>query len=377
MPGNTGLAGQIDSYLKSYGSPLAGQGATFVAAGRKYGVDPRLPVGISIAESSGGKNILGSYNAWGWGPGRPFANWEEGIATVTKGLRDGYISQGLTTPARIAGKYAPASDGNDPSHWSETVGNVMRQLGASPSTATSIQATTRPAPLPLPSSKLPSSSSLDPQLLAQLQQPSLMGVGNALISNLGQIAQTGHLSGTSGLGALSQGAMYDETMDESNQALLSQLQAQQQPPASPQAAPAPAGNKPPPSPGQSYNTSAGQPIPKNLLTSISGEHETMGLPGYPAHDYFAPAGTPAVAPVDGTVSRLSGHPPGEGPTEGPHGPFGWSVYISGDNGHSYYLTHLGSRTVSVGEQVKLGEPIGTVGDYARYGTPSHIHMGIH
>ena len=43
---------QIDDYLKSKGSPLAGQGAVFVGAGKKYGVDPALVVAISGIESS-------------------------------------------------------------------------------------------------------------------------------------------------------------------------------------------------------------------------------------------------------------------------------------------------------------------------------------
>jgi murein DD-endopeptidase MepM/ murein hydrolase activator NlpD len=119
---------------------------------------------------------------------------------------------------------------------------------------------------------------------------------------------------------------------------------------------------------------AGSPVAD--LTREGGEHETMGLAGYPAHDFFAPSGSPAVAPITGKVVRLSGHDPSEGPVDGPHGPLGWSVYIQGNDGHIYYLTHMGSRSVKVGETVKAGQPIGTVADYAKYGTPSHIHMGV-
>jgi murein DD-endopeptidase MepM/ murein hydrolase activator NlpD len=118
-------------------------------------------------------------------------------------------------------------------------------------------------------------------------------------------------------------------------------------------------------------------VPVAGLTNIGGQHPTEGLAGYPAHDYFAPAGSKVVAPVTGKVIKLSGHDPRRGPIEGPHGPLGWSVYIQGTDGHVYYLTHMGSRNVRVGEVVKSGTPIGTVADYARYGTPSHIHMGVH
>lgn len=111
-------------------------------------------------------------------------------------------------------------------------------------------------------------------------------------------------------------------------------------------------------------------------SSVGGEHETMGLPGYPARDYFAKAGSTAVAPVSGKVIKLSGHDPRNGPTQGPHGPLGWSVYIQGTDGKTYFLTHMGSRTVRVGEKVTAGAKIGTVANYDKYGTPSHIHMGV-
>jgi murein DD-endopeptidase MepM/ murein hydrolase activator NlpD len=110
--------------------------------------------------------------------------------------------------------------------------------------------------------------------------------------------------------------------------------------------------------------------------SVGGQHETAGLPGYPARDYFAPAGTHAVAPVSGTVIRLSGHDPKDGPTNGPHGPLGFSVYIRGSDGKTYFLTHMGSRTVRAGQKIRQGQVIGTVADYDKYGTASHIHQGV-
>jgi murein DD-endopeptidase MepM/ murein hydrolase activator NlpD len=129
-------------------------------------------------------------------------------------------------------------------------------------------------------------------------------------------------------------------------------------------------------PGAGKGFDSGDPLLMSAQTSVGGEHPTEGLAGFPAHDYFAKAGSAAVAPVSGKVIKLSGHDPSEGPTEGPHGPFGWSVYVQGEDGRIYYMTHLGSRNVQVGQTVKAGQPLGTVGDYARYGTPSHIHMGV-
>src|SRR5262245_45774377 len=109
---------------------MAGLGHVFVGAGRKYGVDPRLVVAISGIESSFGKHILGAHNAWGWGPGRPFGSWEEGISAVTKGLRDGYLSRGLKTPEQIVTRYAPGSVGNNESRWAQVVNQFMREQGA-------------------------------------------------------------------------------------------------------------------------------------------------------------------------------------------------------------------------------------------------------
>ena len=92
---------------------------------------------------------------------------------------------------------------------------------------------------------------------------------------------------------------------------------------------------------------------------------------------MAPAGSPCVSPVDGKVTRLSGSDPKNGPPSGVHGPFGWSVYIDG-GGKSYYLTHMGTRTVKVGDKVKQGtadrdrrrlRPLGR--------RRNHIHMGVH
>ncbi len=100
-------------------------------------------------------------------------------------------------------------------------------------------------------------------------------------------------------------------------------------------------------------------------------HETAGLPGYPAVDVFAKPGTVVLAPADGQVSKLSGHDPGEGGVPG--GAYGWSIYLG-----PYFLTHLGSRTVTVGQQVRRGDRIGTVCDAKvahMASSLSHVHEG--
>ena len=131
---------QIDALLKKRGSPMAGLGNVFAAAGRKYGVDPRLVVGISGIESTFGKYTSGAHNAWGWNRGKSsFGSWEEAISHVTKGLADGYIRQGRTTPAAIVSKYAPGSDGNDEQGWASAVSSFVKEMGGNPGASMSIR----------------------------------------------------------------------------------------------------------------------------------------------------------------------------------------------------------------------------------------------
>jgi len=93
---------EIDSYLSGKSSPLASHGQVFADKGRQYDVDPRLVVAIAGAESTFGTNgqcALERNNAWGWGGGWPscwqFDSWDEGIDTVTEGLRRLYLDGGL------------------------------------------------------------------------------------------------------------------------------------------------------------------------------------------------------------------------------------------------------------------------------------------
>lgn len=114
------------------GTPLAGTGKAFIDAGRRYRVDPRLMVSIASAESSLGQHAQG-HNPFGWGPGIQFGSWNEAIHTVTRGLREGYLNQGLRTVEQIQKKWAPLHVANDPSglnsNWVKNVRAMMRQLG--------------------------------------------------------------------------------------------------------------------------------------------------------------------------------------------------------------------------------------------------------
>jgi len=120
-----------------------------------------------------------------------------------------------------------------------------------------------------------------------------------------------------------------------------------------------------------------------LPSSFKPTHETGGLPGFPAVDVFAPAGTPVGCPDKGTVVKTSGHPPT--PHATPGGPYGWSVYVKRNRlawwrKGTYFCTHFGTVHVVNGQKVVRGQILGTVADYsaATNGvTPSHIHEGYH
>jgi murein DD-endopeptidase MepM/ murein hydrolase activator NlpD len=119
------------------------------------------------------------------------------------------------------------------------------------------------------------------------------------------------------------------------------------------------------------------PIPWGFDMTAGGVHETSGLAGFPAIDFMARAGTPVLAPEDGKVTKWSGNDPKLGAVSGAGGPLGWSMYIKGEvSGTEYYLTHLGTRYVKVGEPVAAAETLGTIADYHTYGRGDHVHMGV-
>ena len=84
-------------------------------------------------------------------------------------------------------------------------------------------------------------------------------------------------------------------------------------------------------------------------------------------DIFDAKGSPALAVVSGTVSRQ---------TSGGLG--GLGLYLSGNDGHTYYYAHMDSFSVPEGTSVKAGQTIATVGNTgnASGGAP-HIHFEIH
>lgn len=113
----------IRSFLTSYKSPLTPHAALIVKTADIYGIDWKLLTAIAMKESGLCKIIPEeSYNCWGWGIHSAgtlkFDSYEEGIDTVSKGIRENYVDIGLVTIEEIMSKWIPHSPNGA---WAEGV----------------------------------------------------------------------------------------------------------------------------------------------------------------------------------------------------------------------------------------------------------------
>lgn len=104
----------VREFFESRKAPLAEHASDFVKTADKYEIDYRLLPAISMQESNGGKRLPnGSFNPFGYGiygnKVLRFNSFAEAIDKVGKGLKDNYLSRGLTTPEEIMTKYTPPS----------------------------------------------------------------------------------------------------------------------------------------------------------------------------------------------------------------------------------------------------------------------------
>src|SRR3989344_3453936 len=104
----------LAEYLKNRGSPLLGYEEFIVSTADKYKLDYRLLVAIAQKESGLCRVIPeNSYNCWGWGIHSKgtlrFESYQQGIETVSQGLKEKYIDLGYTTVEEIMTKYAHPS----------------------------------------------------------------------------------------------------------------------------------------------------------------------------------------------------------------------------------------------------------------------------
>jgi len=119
----------IENFLKKYGSPLEPYSEFMIQTSDKYNLDYRLLAAIAMKESGLCKAIPDeSYNCWGWGIHSKgtlkFSSFEEGIETVSKGLKESYIDKGYGTVEEIMTKYAHP----DSTTWAEGVLQYMNQM---------------------------------------------------------------------------------------------------------------------------------------------------------------------------------------------------------------------------------------------------------
>lgn len=105
----------INDFLQENESPMTPYADFIVKTSDKYGLDYRLITAIAMKESGLGKLMPhdNCNNAWGYGIHKRgtlcFDTWEEGIETVSKGLRENYLNLGLVTPEEIMSKWIPHS----------------------------------------------------------------------------------------------------------------------------------------------------------------------------------------------------------------------------------------------------------------------------
>ncbi len=147
-------AQSLDAQLAAAGSPMAGDGATFVREGLAHDIDPRLLVAIAAQET-----MLETYgpaqairNAFGLGPGIEFPDESDAIAMAARTLA-GYARDGLVTLPLIGARWAPVGASNDPNGlnggWPAGVGTFFATLGGDPTRP--VQASAQdPAPVCAP-----------------------------------------------------------------------------------------------------------------------------------------------------------------------------------------------------------------------------------
>lgn len=119
----------LQRYLYKFDTPLANYTNEIISAADEYDLDFRLLVAIARQESNLCKYIPeGGHNCWGWGIHARgtlgFENYQQAIWTVSKGLRENYLDDGLTTPESIMTRYTPSSNGS----WAYAVRLFMEEM---------------------------------------------------------------------------------------------------------------------------------------------------------------------------------------------------------------------------------------------------------
>ena len=104
------------------------------------------------------------------------------------------------------------------------------------------------------------------------------------------------------------------------------------------------------------------------ISSFWGANRDAGRRSHEGVDIFAPRGTPALAAIDGYVSRVGTNN------------LGGNVIFLSDQSHgiNLYYAHLDSFNVAQGKRVHLGDTLGFVGNTGNARTTgTHLHFGIY
>ena len=110
-------------------------------------------------------------------------------------------------------------------------------------------------------------------------------------------------------------------------------------------------------------------LPREAVTESWGDPRENGLREHHGNDIMAPANTPVVAAAAGRIEKLWNSAAG-----------GITVYVrSPKRSWTYYYAHLSSYAPGLheGQVVKVGDPIGFVGDTGNAGAGNyHLHFGL-
>ncbi|MCL5003667.1 MAG: hypothetical protein M1352_00115 [Patescibacteria group bacterium] len=125
---------KLEQFFAKYHSPLSGYGEDFVTAAQKYSLPWQLLPAISMQESLGGTNVPEDcFNPFGWGINSAgtlcFSDWPQAIETVSKGMKERYIDNGLVTVEQIMSKYNPISYHRDGS-WGNGVQYFLDEINS-------------------------------------------------------------------------------------------------------------------------------------------------------------------------------------------------------------------------------------------------------
>ena len=365
----------LRAYLQSKGSPMARYTDDILKASRKWRIDPKLIVAIAGAESSFGKHLSGTFNAWGIGPGRSYGSWTDGINAAAKLLRENYVGEGLTSLREIQAKWAPLGAGNDPTNlnsaWLRNTSTFYNELGGNPNTVSSgFQAGTSPT--------VKDNQPDDESVLDDLSDyPEFYVPGEGATEEEGYLPTmmdlaTGDASATEVFNAEAQ-----RTSAELEEALAPE----------PEAAPteaAPSEEAEPATTGGAAPTTImrnGRPLTMPLGTKLPGGSEFAsadpeGAPSrnggtyHAAKDWFAPGGSAVFSPEGGKIVEVR-------PSRGSSGQvFGGTVKVQTSDGRVWVFRHVNPLRLREGQTVKAGQRLASVTRWSDNPGSSHSHIEL-